>query len=142
MTPNDNPYEPRPESPPESTRVDDLEFTPTHDDRNLALIAHLSGCVGVLAGGFIGFLGPLIIYLMKKDTSPYVESQAKEALNFQITLLLISVACALVVAASCGMLFPLLFAPMILQVTFSVIAAMAVRDGSHYRYPFNLRLFQ
>ena len=128
--------------PPQAKPLDDLEFTPTNDDRNLAMIAHLSGCAGIVAGGLIGFLGPLIIYLMKKDTSPYVEAQAKEALNFQITLVLITIACGLLVAVSCGMLFPLIFVPMGLQVVFGIIAALSVRDGSHYRYPFNLRLFQ
>ena len=95
-----------------------------------------------MVGSLAGFIGPLAIYLWKKDTSPYVETQAKEALNFQITLLLIAVACVIVVAASCGVLFPLIFVPMVLQVVFGIIAALAVRDGSHYRYPFNLRLVQ
>ena len=133
-----NPYE----TPPPTTPLEELEFTPTHDDRNLALIAHLSGLAGVLGAGMIGFLGPLIIYLMKKDTSPYVEAQAKEALNFQITLLLISIPCFFLVAISCGTLFPLIVVPMALQVIFGIIAALAVRDGSHYRYPFNFRLLQ
>ena len=128
--------------PPNPKPLDDLEFTPTNDERNLAIIAHLSGCAGILAGGLIGFLGPLIIYLMKKDTSPYVEAQAKEALNFQITLVLVTIGCGLVVGGSCGVLFPLLFVPMVLQVTFGIIAALSVRSGDHYRYPFNLRLFQ
>lgn len=133
-----NPYQ----TPPPSTGLDDLEFTPSHDDRNLALIAHLSGLAGIVGAGLLGFLGPLIIYLMKKDTSPYVEAQAKEALNFQITLFLISVACFLLVAISCGALFPLIFVPMTLQVIFAIVAALAVRDGSHYRYPFNFRLLR
>jgi uncharacterized Tic20 family protein len=133
-----NPYE----TPPPATPLEDLDFTPSHDDRNLALIAHLSGLAGVLGAGMIGFLGPLIIYLLKKDTSPYVEAQAKEALNFQITLLLISIPCFFLVAISCGTLFPLIFLPMTLQVIFGIIAALAVRDGSHYRYPFNFRLLQ
>jgi uncharacterized Tic20 family protein len=128
--------------PPQPASLEELDLTPTHDDRNLALIAHLSGCAGVLGAGMIGFLGPLIIYLWKKDTSPYVEAQSKEALNFQITLLVIWFACACLVAISCGTLFPLIFVPIGLQIAFSIIAALAVRDGSHYRYPFNLRLFQ
>ncbi len=133
-----NPYD----LPPKPEPLEDLEFTPTHDERNLAMIAHLSGCAGIVAGGLVGFLGPLIIYLMKKDTSPYIEAQAKEALNFQITLVLITIGCGLLVAGSCGMLFPLIFVPVSLQIAFGIIAALAVRDGGHYRYPFNLRLFQ
>ncbi len=138
MSDPSNPYN----SPGSVPSVDELEFTPSHEDRNLAVLAHLSGCAGILVGSFAGFVGPLAIYLWKKDTSPYVESQAKEALNFQITLLLIAVACVVGVAASCGVLFPLIFVPMVLQVVFGIIAALAVRDGSHYRYPFNLRLVQ
>ena len=133
------------QTPPPATPVEDLEFTPTHDDRNLALIAHLSGLAGILGAGMLGFLGPLIIYLMKKDTSPYVEAQAKEALNFQITIFLLSMLPILLAIISCGLLAPLallVFVPMILQVVFSIIAALAVRDGSHYRYPFSLRLLQ
>ena len=115
---------------------------PSDGDRNLALIAHLSGCIGIVAGGLIGFIGPLIIYLLKKDSSSYVATQAKEALNFQITLFLIAIACLIVTAISCFVAFPIMFVPMVMQVVFGIIAALAVRDGTDYRYPFNLRLIQ
>ena len=117
-------------------------MSPSQDDRNLALIAHLSGCVGIVAGGLLGFLGPLAIYLWKKDSSYYVATQAKEALNFQITLFLLAVACIAIAALSCGFASPIVFVPMVLQVVFGIIAALAVRDGSEYRYPFNWRLIQ
>ena len=83
-----NPYD----LPPPSPGADQLEFSPTNEERNLAIIAHLSGCIGIVAGGFVGFVGPLVIYLLKKDSSPYVETQAKEALNFQITIFLVAFA--------------------------------------------------
>lgn len=106
------------------------------------MIAHVSGIAGIFAGGLLGFVGPLIIYLMKKDESPYVASQAKEALNFQITLLLVSVGCVFLFLASCGVFFPIVFVPVVLQVIFGVIAALAVRDGSNYQYPMNVRFLQ
>lgn len=115
---------------------------PNQEEINLALISHLSGCIGIVAGGLIGFVGPLIVYLWKKDTSAFVESQSKEALNFQITLLLLGVVCGIVVAASCGFLFPVLFLPALLQLIFGIIAALAVRDGQPYRYPYTLRLLR
>ncbi|QDV65081.1 DUF4870 domain-containing protein [Crateriforma conspicua] len=115
---------------------------PTNDEKNLALIAHLSGIAGIIAGGLVGFVGPLVVYLIKKDTSPYVESQAKEALNFQITLLILSGACFVLTLATCGLVWPLIFVPVILQVVFGILATLAVKDGQFYRYPFNLRLLQ
>ena len=115
---------------------------PSQDDINLALISHLSGLIGIAAAGWVGFVGPLVVYLMKKDSSAFVESQAKEALNFQITMLLLSAICAIVTAASCGFLFPVVFLPPLLQLIFGIIAALAVRDGKPYRYPYTLRLIR
>ena len=128
--------------PPRSPGPDQLEFSPTNEERNLAIIAHLSGCFGIVAGGLVGFIGPLVIYVLKKDSSPYVEAQAKEALNFQITIFLIAMLCGALAIFSCWTLFPLIFAPMVLQIVFGIVAALAVRDGTNYRYPFNFRLLQ
>ncbi len=133
-----NPYD----LPPAPQHPDDLEFSPSDEERNLAILAHLSGMAGIVVGGLLGFLGPLIIYLMKKDSSVYIEAQAKEALNFQITLLIIAVGCIAVTVVSCGFLFPIAFVPMILQLVFAIIAALAVKDGKHYRYPFNIRFLK
>ena len=60
---------------------DPVATTPSIDDRNLAMLAHLLGIVS-------GFVGALIIWLIKKDQSAYVDEQGKEALNFQITMLI------------------------------------------------------
>ncbi len=133
-----NPYEPSSTDAP----LDPLEVPPTQEECNLALIAHLSGIAGVFGAGLLGFVGPLIIYLWKNESSPYVGSQAKEALNFQITLFILAAICIAVTAVSCGVLFPIVLVPMILQLVFGIIAALAVRDGQHYRYPFNWRIIQ
>ncbi len=133
-----NPYD----LPPVPKHPDDLEFSPSDEERNLAILAHLSGIAGILLGGLLGFLGPLIIYLWKKDSSVYIESQAKEALNFQITLLILSVVCIALAVVSCGVLCPVVFVPMILQFVFAILSALAVRAGKHYRYPFNIRLMK
>lgn len=129
----------------EDPTLTDADLAISVDDRNMAMIAHLSGCAGLLFGGLIGFAGPLVVYLLKKDSSYFVETQAKEALNFQITLLLAGIGCSILAVGSCFILWPLLFAWLaisILQVVFGIIAAMAVHDGKTYRYPFILRLFQ
>jgi uncharacterized Tic20 family protein len=57
----------------------------SEDDRTLGMLCHLLGI-------FTGFLGPLVLWLVKKDSSPYVEHHGRESLNFQITLLLMMMA--------------------------------------------------
>jgi len=80
---------------------------PTNDEKNLAMIAHGSGLAGIIAGGLVGFVGPLVVYVLKKDSSPFVESQAKEALNFQITLLIAGLVLGAITILSCGSLIPI-----------------------------------
>ena len=69
--------------------------TPSAEEKQWALFAHLSALLGVFLTGFMfgwgAFLGPLIIWLVKKDTMPFVNDQGKEALNFNITLAIIGV---------------------------------------------------
>ena len=63
---------------------------PPQEERQWAMFAHLSALAGGLLTSAIGgwgfFLGPLVIWLMKKDSMPFVADQAKESLNFNITV--------------------------------------------------------
>jgi uncharacterized Tic20 family protein len=117
-------------------------YQPNTNDKNLALLAHLLGCLGVFSWSMIGFLGPLVIWLTQKDKSAFVEEQAREALNFQITLLVAMAACAVITFATCWLLFPIAFVPPLLQVIFGIIATFSVYNGKPYHYPFNLRLIK
>lgn len=103
------------------------------DDRNIALITHLSGII-------FGFIVPLIVWLIHKDRSDkaYLVGQAKEALNFQITILIGYVICWVLAFIVIGaLLLPLLW---IVNLVFCILAAVAVSKGEVYRYPFALRL--
>ncbi|MDH4150516.1 MAG: DUF4870 domain-containing protein [Betaproteobacteria bacterium] len=107
--------------------------TPSTDDRNLAMLAHLLGIVS-------GFVGALIIWLIKKDQSAYVDEQGKEALNFQITMLIAFVGAWILVFILIGaLLFPLL---LVVNLVFCILAAVAASKGEHYRYPFAIRLLK
>lgn len=110
------------------------------DDRTLATLAHASGLIGMLTVGILGFLGPLAIYLMYQDKSEFVARQAKEALNFQISLLLLSVAIVMLTLLSCGVTFPLVFVAPVMQLIFGIIAPLQVWSGKNYRYPLTLRI--
>lgn len=99
------------------------------DDQLWIIFSHLSILLGV------GLVVPLIIYLVKKDESPRVSEQAKEALNFHISILIYSLAC---VATCVGA--PLAIGIGIAGIVFAVIAAVKSSEPGVYRYPLTLRL--
>ncbi len=117
--------------------------TPTaipRDARKWAMLCHIMALVGLLGNG-IGFvLGPLLIWMIKKEDHPFVNEQGKEAVNFQITMMLIAIACGLLAFVVIGLL--LLPIVLIVAVVFSVIGAIKANEGEHYRYPFAWRLIK
>lgn len=123
--------------------------TPSAEERQWAMFAHLSALVGaIITGGWafsIGcFLGPLIIWLVKKDTMPFVADQAKEALNYNITLAIIFAVLFLLTVLTLGLgaliSIPLYLIIGIAWLVFTIIAAIKANEGTAYRYPFTLRL--
>ncbi|MFP5219376.1 MAG: DUF4870 domain-containing protein [Actinomycetes bacterium] len=101
------------------------------DETTWALLAHLSYFV-------LGLIGPLVIYLVKKDTSPFVRQHAAEALNFHITLTIaVFVSVFLMVVLIGFLLLPLV---LIAGAVYAVLAAIAANKGQPYRYPLTLRL--
>lgn len=106
---------------------------PASDERTMAMLCHLLGI-------FTGFLGPLIIWLIKKDSSPFVDDQGKEALNFQITVIIGYVAAFVLSFVLIGFLIgPAVF---VLSVVFCVLATMKANSGVAYRYPLNIRFIR
>ena len=106
---------------------------PNKDARLWGMFAHLAALTGFFTAG-IGFVvGPLVIWLIKKDEYPFVDDQGKEAVNFQITMLIYS-AIAFVLAFLC-IGFILLPAVGIVDVVFTIIATIKANDGVRYRYP-------
>ena len=133
------PHEPVP--PPEPL---DTAGMPSHEERQWALFAHLSALLGgLLTSTFLGLgclLGPLIIWLVKRETMPFVDDQAKEALNFYITVAIAAVVCGLLMFVLIGfVLLPLLG---LAWLVFIIIAAIKANEGERYRYPFTLRLIK
>jgi uncharacterized Tic20 family protein len=116
------------------------EGAPSQDERTWALIAHLSGLVASALGG-LSFLGPLIVWLIKKDQSAFVADQAKEALNFQIAVT-IALLVSLVIAAATCVGIVLLPVVGIGSLVFAIIAAMEANKGVAYRYPYTIRLIK
>jgi uncharacterized protein len=103
----------------------------TRDERNLGMLAHLLGI-------FSSFVGALVLWLVRRDENGFVAEEAREALNFQITIaiaMLASIALKL-------LLIGFLLVPLVLLVNFvfCILAALSASKGIPYRYPFALRL--
>ncbi len=112
-----------------------LDRPPEEDKeaRTWGMIAHISPLV-------VSWIGPLVVYLIKKDEMPFAADQGKEALNFSITTFILYV--AIVIAGFCSGGFGFLLAPVLGVVTLvlHILAAIAANEGKWYRYPVNIRL--
>jgi uncharacterized Tic20 family protein len=112
------------------------------------MFAHLSALLGlILTGHWLGwgcFLGPLVIWLVKKDSMPFVNDQGKEALNFNITVAIIFFALFVLTLITLGLgvliALPIGAAVGIAWLVFTIIAAIRANEGVRYRYPYTLRL--
>ena len=100
------------------------------DDKTWAILSHVLTFVG-------GFIAPLVIYLIKKDESPYVRHHAAEALNFQLSILIYAIVSMILILVLIGIL--LILAVAIGALVFTIIAAIAASNGEEYRYPLTIR---
>lgn len=102
------------------------------EDLRWAAAAHFGGI-------FVLFLAPLVVLLVHGRTSGFVRTQAAEALNFQLTVLLGYIVSALLIIVVIGLVT--MFAVWVTGVILAVVATVTVRGGEPYRYPVSLRLF-
>ncbi|MFC1806064.1 DUF4870 domain-containing protein [Planctomycetota bacterium] len=103
------------------------------DARTFAMLCHLLALV-------LGVFGPLIIWLIKKDEHPFVDEQGKEAVNFELSILIGCFICIPLAFLIIGI--PLMFALMIYGIVFRIIGAIKANDGVHFRYPYRLQLIK
>lgn len=110
------------------------------DDKNLAVLAHLLPMFGFMVPG-VNIVIPLVIWLLKRDKSLYIEHHARESLNFQITITLLVILWVVLKLMLVGLLLlPLVPVIVIVVLIFMVRAAMKAGSGEFYRYPMSLRL--
>jgi uncharacterized Tic20 family protein len=112
------------------------------EERTWALFAHLSSLSSFI--GIPGFVGPLIIWLVKKDDMPFASAQAKEALNFQISLFIYLLISGIFIMTGIGAIvgIPAIMALVIIEVIFTIIATIQASEGKPYRYPMTIRLIE
>jgi len=109
------------------------ETTPT--ERNIALACHLL----LLAGQIVPVVPSLVLWLVKRDESGFIDDHGKEAVNFQITLL-IYVVISLVLMPACGIGAVLFAGVYVLAIVTMILASIAASNGRYYRYPMCLRM--
>lgn len=105
---------------------------------------HLSALAGLVIP-FGSIIGPLIIWLIKKNELPSVDVHGKAALNFQLTVAIAALAgaaAAFVLSFFClgWLLFPVVVAIGLAELVFAVIAGIKANEGQDYKYPFSLTL--
>jgi uncharacterized protein len=133
------PSSPPPAAPPPQAWPPAGPPSPAAADANArqwAMIAHLSALAGLVIG--LNWLGPLIVYLVKKDEHPFIADQSREALNFNLSVFIYIIASAILIIVVIGIL--LLPVVAIAWLVLTIVAAIRANNGESYRYPLTLRL--
>lgn len=112
---------------------------PNKDERTWGMLCHLTALSGFIIP-FGSILGPLIIWLIKKDEMPFVDDQGKEALNFQITMLIAFIISFVLMFILIG--FVLMGVVAIFDIVMLIIASIKANEGVRYRYPYAIRLIK
>ncbi len=113
-------------------------YAVSSEERTWGMLSHLLALSGFIGVPFGNILAPLIIWLVKKDQSQFVADQAKESLNFQISLIIYAIVSGILVLVLIG--FLLLAVIFIGGIVLTIIATMKANNGEHYRYPLTIRL--
>jgi uncharacterized Tic20 family protein len=110
------------------------------DARRWATITHIIALVGLLGNGIGFLLGPLVVWLIKRNDHPYVDRQGKEAVNFQITMFIALLLCIPLVFIIVGI--GLIGLIVLAMTIFPILAAVRSSEGAEYRYPLSIRFIR
>jgi len=125
--------ETQPASPPPPVPVSST----SSEIRNWCVLCHASALLGLFFHFFGHLLGPLIVWLIKRDLSPEIDANGKESLNFQLSMLIYDVVAGILCVVLIGI--PILIALWILNTVLVIIASVKTGEGKFYRYPLTIR---
>lgn len=117
----------------------DTVHIPDREERNWGMFCHLVVFLGFIIP-FASIIGPLVIWLVKRDEMPFVEDQGRESLNFQITMMLATIVSALLIFVLIGIV--LIFVVLIFQFVVVIVASIKANEGVYYRYPLSIRFIK
>ncbi|TFD45587.1 DUF4870 domain-containing protein [Cryobacterium frigoriphilum] len=139
QTPNDPNLSGRPPQPPYQSQY---PATPAGAAAGLTPAKDIEWGSYAHLGGLLGFVPALIIWIVFKDRGRFTDAEGKEALNFQITVLIGYVASTVLTVVTFGLLSWLFTVIWIVSAIFSIMGFLAAKEGRNYRYPFALRLIK
>jgi uncharacterized Tic20 family protein len=111
--------------------MSDVSTAPNANDKNIVVLTHLGGII-------FSFIPALVVWLLKKDENAYIGEQAREALNFQVTVIIAHIISWILMFILIGVF--LMVAVWIANIVLCIMAAVAASKGEPYQYPFALRL--
>jgi len=119
----------------------DTVHVPDKEERTWGMFCHLVVFLGfIFPIPFVTIIGPLVIWLIKRDEMPFVDDQGKESLNFQITMTLALIVSALLIFVLIG--FVLIVVVLVFQFIVVIIASIKANEGVYYRYPLSFRFIK
>lgn len=138
--PGANPSPPQPEPVMPGGEIPPAPAAVTKDAKMWGMFCHLAALAGFTGIPFANVLGPLILWLIKKDEFPFVDDQGKESLNFQIS---IAIYALITLPLFCIVIGPFLMAAVfIFDLIMIIIASIESNKGKAYRYPLCIRLIK
>lgn len=124
-------------TPPVLPKRTELPALSAAESRQWAVFLHLAGFANYVGIPFGSILGPLVLWLLKRDQSEFVNECGKEALNFHLSMLIFSLISIPLIFVFVG--FFTLLAISIIEIIFTIIAMVKASDGEIYRYPLSIR---
>jgi len=105
---------------------------PTNDEKTFGMLCHLTGLISII--------GPIIVWLLKKDESAFVDANGKQAINFQLSIIIYTIGSLFLMIIGIG--FILLIAIGIFTFIMVVIASVKAANGVIFQYPITLQLLK
>ena len=125
--------ETQPTSPPPPAQAS----SPSSEVRTWSVLCHASALLGLFFHFFGHLLGPLVVWLIKRDASSEIDANGRESLNFQLSMLIYDIVAGILCIVLIGI--PILIALWVLNTVFVIIASVKTSNGEFYRYPFTIR---
>jgi len=104
------------------------------------MLCHLTALLGLVGIPLAHIVGPLLVWLFKRNVYPFVNEQGKESLNFQLSMTVYALIAAILIFAKIGMILLLVLAS--INLVLVIIASVRAYAGETFRYPFKIQFFK